>query len=204
VAVCLEYIFGIFVNAYLGVSARTPSSFALLKLNEVCVVVAVILVGTWMFRGSLGSIYIQKGKLKWGLIIGLGTFFLAVLGSIPMASLFNAKDLTLERIIPWIPWLLIAALSNGVMEEIMFRGLFLRKLEPFAGKFGANCLVAFVFTFLHGTVSYTADIGLFLALVIPLALAWGYIMQKTDSVWASILFHAGMDIPIFLGMFSIL
>jgi hypothetical protein len=29
-------------------------------------------------------------------------------------------------------------------------------------------------------------------------------MQKTDAVWASILFHAGTDIPIFLGIFSAL
>lgn len=39
-------------------------------------------------------------------------------------------------------------------------------------------------------------------MTLPLAVAWGYIMQKTDAVWASILFHAGMDIPIILGLFS--
>jgi membrane protease YdiL (CAAX protease family) len=33
-------------------------------------------------------------------------------------------------------------------------------------------------------------------------LLWGYITQKTDGLWGSILFHAGMDIPIFLGIFS--
>jgi len=43
---------------------------------------------------------------------------------------------------------------------------------------------------------------IFLAVLVPLALAWGYLMQKTDSIWASILFHAGMDIPIMLGIFS--
>jgi membrane protease YdiL (CAAX protease family) len=51
-------------------------------------------------------------------------------------------------------------------------------------------------------VNYTADQYLFLAILFPLALAWGYIMQKTDSLWGSILFHAGMDIPIMLGIFS--
>jgi hypothetical protein len=29
-------------------------------------------------------------------------------------------------------------------------------------------------------------------------------MQKTDSVWGSILLHAGMDIPVMLGIFSTL
>jgi membrane protease YdiL (CAAX protease family) len=35
-----------------------------------------------------------------------------------------------------------------------------------------------------------------------LGLAWGYIMQKTDNAWGSILFHAGADILVFLGVFS--
>jgi membrane protease YdiL (CAAX protease family) len=88
------------------------------------------------------------------------------------------------------------------MEELLFRGLFLRKLEPFFGKILSNLMIAFVFTVIHGSVNYTADQYLFLAILFPLALAWGYIMQKTDSLWGSILFHAGMDIPIMLGIFS--
>ena len=155
-----------------------------------------------MSRKSLGSIYIQKGNLKLGLAIGLTTFTLAALFSIPMATLFKAQDLSLSRIIPWIPWVLIFVLANAAMEEVLFRGLFLRKLEPFYGKVISNLLVAFVFTVLHRAATYTADQYLFLAILFPLALAWGYIMQKTDAVWGSILFHAGMDIPIILGIFS--
>jgi len=116
--------------------------------------------------------------------------------------MFNAKDLALARIQPWIPWILIYVLANAAMEEILFRGLFLRKLQPFLGKFFSNFLIAFVFTFLHGTVNYAADQFIFAVIVFPLALLWGYLMQKTEGVWGSILFHAGMDIPIMLGIFS--
>ena len=119
-----------------------------------------------------------------------------------MASLFNAHGLSLARIIPWIPWILIFVLANGTLEELLFRGLFLSKLESFFGKFLLSFLIAFVFTGLHYWVSYTADQRLFIAVTFPLALALGYIMQKTDSVWGSILLHAGMDIPIMLGIFS--
>ena len=94
-------------------------------------------------------------------------------------------------------------LTSATDEEIMFRGLFLRKLEPFVGAFLANCLVALVFTGLHAVVTYTSDQLGFLAATLPLAIAWGYIMQKTDGIWGSILFHAGMDIPIVLGLFSV-
>jgi membrane protease YdiL (CAAX protease family) len=88
------------------------------------------------------------------------------------------------------------------MEEILFRGLFLRKLIPFFGTFMSIFLIAFVFTGLHYWTSYSADERIFLAVTFPLALALGAIMYKTDRAWGSILLHAGRDIPIKLGIFS--
>jgi membrane protease YdiL (CAAX protease family) len=187
---------------YLGIYDNSPAGWAIQKLNECVVVVSVVILLTKASGKSLGSIYIQKGNLKLGLTIGLITFTLAAAFSIPMATLFNAQNLTLTRIIPWIPWLLIFVLANGLMEEILFRGLFLRKLQPFFGRFLSNLLIATVFTVIHSAAAYTSDQYIFLAILLPLALAWGYITQKTDAVWGSVLFHAGMDIPIILGIFS--
>jgi membrane protease YdiL (CAAX protease family) len=65
-------------------------------------------------------------------------------------------------------------------------------------------VIAIPFALHHTGVSYTPDTITFLAILVPLALAWGYIMQKTDSLWGSVLFHAGTDIPIVLGIFSTL
>jgi membrane protease YdiL (CAAX protease family) len=203
VAVSMDLIINTYVLDHLGLSDTKLAGWALPKLNECLVVISIVIVFTRVSGGSLGSIYIQKGNLKLGLIIGGITFFLAAAGSIPMANLlFDGKNLTLARVLPWIPWVLITVLANGALEEVLFRGLFLRKLEPFFGKFFSNFLIAIVFTVLHQGSSYTSDQYFFLAVLFPLALAWGYIMQKTDSVWGSILFHAGMDIPIFLGIFS--
>ena len=202
VAVFLDFVFATYLLLYLGVNGSAPAGFALMKLNECLVVAGAIILLTRLAGGSLGSIYIQKGNLKLGLTIGLVTFFLAAAGSIPMANLFKPQDLSLARIIPWLPWLLISALANGTQEELLFRGLFLQKLQPFFGKFFSNFLIMFVFTLLHGSVGYTSNIDLFLGIVFLLALVWGYVMQKTNSIWGSILFHAGMDLPIFLGIFS--
>jgi membrane protease YdiL (CAAX protease family) len=55
---------------------------------------------------------------------------------------------------------------------------------------------------MHKGASYTGSEYLFLVILVPLTLALGYLVQKTDSVLASILFHAGMDILVFLGIFS--
>jgi membrane protease YdiL (CAAX protease family) len=204
VSISLDWVFGKFLTDYLGVTDVTPAGWALPKLNECLVAVGAVIVLTLLSGGSLGSIYIQKGNLKLGLIIGSISFFIFAAGAVPMATLFKAQNLTLARIIPWIPWILIFVLANGTLEELLFRGLFLRKLQPFLGTFMSSFLVAFIFTGLHSWVSYTADNRIFLAVTFPLALALGYIMQKTDSAWGSILLHAGMDIPIMLGTFSLL
>jgi hypothetical protein len=203
IAVSLDWVFQSYLVDSLGVNGKTPLSFALLKLNEAVVIICTVVLFTRMAGGSLGSIYIQKGNLKQGLIIGGIAFFVCVAGSIPMTFLmFKPGDLTFARITSWIPWVLISALANGAQEELLFRGLFLRKLQPFYGKFLSTLLIVFVFTLLHKGVTYTANDLIFTVVLLPLGLGWGYIMQKTDSVWASILFHAGTDIPIFLGIFS--
>jgi membrane protease YdiL (CAAX protease family) len=203
IAVSLDWVFGRYLIDSLGVNGNTPVSFALLKLNECVVVVCAVVLFTRMSGGSLGSIYIQKGNLKLGLIIGSIAFIVCVAGSVPMTFLmFKPGDLTLARIISWIPWVLISVLANATQEELLFRGLFLRKLQPFFGKFLSTLLIVLVFTFLHKGITYTSNDYLFLAILSSLALAWGYIMQKTDGVWGSILFHAGTDIPVFLGIFS--
>lgn len=202
IAVSLDNALGIYLDVYLGVNGKTPIGYAIMKINEFAVVVSVVVSLTLLTGGSLGSIYIQKGKLKSGLTIGLISFLIAAAGSIPMSFLFKAQNLNLERILAWLPWIMIFVLANAAQEELLFRGLFLRKLQPFFGKFLSNLMIAFVFTLLHGTVNYTIDNYVFLAVVFPLALGWGYVMQKTDSLWGSILWHAGMDIPIMLGIFS--
>jgi membrane protease YdiL (CAAX protease family) len=202
VAVSLDFIFAQYLIKYLGVSDSAPIGWALPKLNELFVVASVIITYTFLSGGTLGSVYIQKGNLKLGLSIGLIAFFVFVIGAIPLASLFRAQNLSLTRIVPWIPWILIFVLANAAMEELLFRGLFLRKLEPFFGKFFSNLFIALIFSVIHLSGSLTGDERIFVAFLFPLALVLGYIMQKTDSIWGSILFHAGMDIPVIIGIFS--
>ena len=202
VAIGLDFIFAQYLIQYLGVNDLTPIGWALPKLNELFVVLSVILVFTFLSGDQLGSIYIQKGNLKMGYSIGLIGFLFFAVSAIPMASLFNAQDLSLSRILPWIPWILIYVFANATMEELLFRGLFLRKLEPFFGKFVSNLLIAIIFSVIHLSGNLTGDERIFVAFLFPFALLLGYIMQKTDSVWGSILFHAGMDIPVIIGIFS--
>lgn len=203
-AVSLDWWTARFILDSLGGYPNTPAGLALEKLKTAVVVLIAVIALTRFSGNSLGSIYVHRGDLKRGLTIGLITFGIAVAGSIPMSKLmFTGEDKSLAEVLKWAPWIFIAVLGNATNEELLFRGLFLRKLESFYGKFFSNCLIVLVFTGLHLGVTYTRDQMLFLIIVVPLALAWGYTMQKTDGVWGSILFHAGTDIPIFLAIFSV-
>lgn len=87
------------------------------------------------------------------------------------------------------------------MEELLFRGLFLRKLGRFVGDDWANLVTATVFTLWHLGVQFTANLPAFLVAVFLLGLLWGWIMQRTRSVLAPALFHAGIDMLIIADVF---
>ena len=199
----LDWIFGRYYFDTLKYNDATPAEWAAVKVNEFIVVWAVILTATLCAGSGLGSILLQKGRLKLGLLVGAACFLAFLLSSIPVATaLFQGKDLSVAKVLPWMPWVLIYCFANGANEELMFRGLFLPKLEPFIGKFLSNLLVALVFTIIHQGATYTSSQLMFLAVTFPLALLLGYLAQKTNALWASILLHAGMDIPVMLGIFS--
>jgi hypothetical protein len=112
VALSLDLVFGKYMINQLGIIDTTPVGWALPKLNECFVVVSVIVVFTLLSGKNLGSIYIQNGNLRLGLIIGLTAFLLFAAGAIPMASLFNIQNPSIASIIPLIPPIFIFCIGK--------------------------------------------------------------------------------------------
>ena len=188
--------------SFLKMPLKTPVGLALDKLDSSLVIIGLILLLTKISGDNMQSLYLAKGSVKKSLMIGSIAFVIAVSGSVFVADLFGAQDLRTDWILPWIPWILVFIFGNALNEELLFRGLFLKKLEPVLGRFLSNLVVAIPFVLHHTGVTYTSDALLFLAYLLPLSLAWGYITQKTDSLWGSVLFHAGTDIPVVLVILS--
>jgi membrane protease YdiL (CAAX protease family) len=181
---------------------QSPAGIALDKLDSSLIIIGVIILCTKLSGGTLGTIFLKKGNLKKGLTIGAIAFLIACAGAIFMANVFGAQNLTLSKIVPWIPWILVFICGNAFNEELLFRGLFLNKVNAFMGKLSSNLVLILPFVLHHTGVTYTTDALMFLVYLIPLAFAWGYIIQESDSLWGSILFHAGTDIPVILVIFS--
>ncbi len=187
----------------LRIGADTPAGWAINKLESSLLGVAVVLVVNRLWGNSLGSVFWRRGRLGLGLTVGLITFALMLAIVIPFATFaFKGQQLTWAGILTWLPWLLMFVLANGFGEEVVFRGVLLGRLQPFIGAFAANLATAIPFTLAHAPTTYATDQLMFLGATFLLALAWGWLMQKTQSIWGSALFHAAMDIPIMAGIFS--
>jgi membrane protease YdiL (CAAX protease family) len=182
-----------------SLTTETPAGIAVAKLSEAFLVVFFIVLLSVAARSDRASIYLQRGNLKKGLIIGLSAFAACSIAAVVQAV---GQKVEPARLVSWTPWILIFVLANGFMEELLFRGIFLRRVEALVGAWPANLLTALVFALAHARVTYTPDVPVFVGITLVLGLVWGYIMQKTDSLIASWLFHAGADVLIVVGAFA--
>ena len=196
------------ISGWLGFQSSTMNGLVLAMLSSTALVVAPIIVLTRLSGGSMYSIFLAKGKIKLGLSVGLIGFLLFAALSIPGANyLFQGQNLTVARLVSWMPWILPIVLANGLREELLYRGLFLKKYESLLGKAPSGLLQALIFSLSHsvagiGITQYTPYISVLVVSTFILGLVLGYVMQKTDSIVGPILLHAGTDLPIFIGIFS--
>jgi len=188
-----------------GILPSTVDGIVFQKLLSTLLVVLPIVLLTKISGKEMASVYLKKGKLRLGLIIGLATFLIFLVTSVPAATgLFGARgqNLTSENLTSWAPWILAFVISNGLREELWFRGLFLKKYESLRGADSSNLLQSIIFSLAHLGTQYTPFILIFLVITFFLGLGFGAVMQKTNSLLGSILFHAGTDISVVLGYFS--
>ena len=189
-----EWLFNI-----LGISTNPNPGLTAEKLFEAMVVTTTIILLTKLAGGSLSSIYLQRGGLKVGLFIGSCMLVNNITIGFIMGVNSSSSPATLFSIFPWA---LVFSLANALMEELWFRGLFLRKFVPLIGVSGSILITSITFTLTHAGAVYLdpEQIPFFLATLFPLALLWAYLMHKTDSIWGSMLFHAGADVFLFLAI----
>ena len=187
----------------LRIALESPAGLAIDKLESSALSILIVLLLILASGEGLASLYLRQGNLRLGLAVGLIALVVVIASAIPVTEgFFQGQNLRWARMLPWTPWVLIFVFANALNEELLFRGLFFGRLEPFLGRFAVNLLMAIPFTLFHTGVEYTADFVIFAGMLFPLSLAWGWLLQKTNSLWGPALFHAAMDIPIVLGLFS--
>ena len=183
-----------------GQTVTTPQGIATAKFSQSILRVIPILVLMPVMGFDWRSMYLKRGKIRTWLPIAIAAVI--VFPAFAFFSISNSQTGVLDKLLPLWPWILLFVLSNGFMEELLYRGLFLQKYEPFLGKGMSNILTAVVFALVHTQVTYATQMIQFLVIVLVLSLIWGILIQKSDSLWGAVLFHAAGDCLIIFGAFA--
>ena len=181
-------------------TVATPQGIALAKFSESILRVIPILVLMPVMGFDWRSMYLAAGKVRFWLPIAIAAF--VVFPALAYFPLSSSQAGVLDKLLPLWPWILLFVLSNGFMEELLYRGVFLKRYEPFLGKGLSIILTAIVFALMHTQVTYAAQMIQFLVIVLVLSLIWGILIQKTDSLWGAVLFHAAGDCLIIFGAYA--
>lgn len=191
-----------------GITPGSIEEAALAKFAEVLpivipVIIISIAIGTGPVR-ELKHLSIVGGNIPKSILLVIIFTPLAIIQFLLMGGL--AVTVTLETIISWMPWFLLFAISNAFMEELIFRGLFLKKYENLFGDRIALIQTSFIFAIFH--IAILSGVGLeiaisFLMFIFVLGLAWGYMVQKTDSIWGAVIAHMIADILLLITVFGV-
>ena len=198
-AVLLSGLFADKLLGLLGMTVETPQGIAVAKFSEGILRVASILVLLPVMGFGWRSLYLKKGKIGVWLPVGIVAWMV-----FPVLAFFLLpnREGALDKLLPLAPWILLFVFSNAFMEELLFRGLFLQRYSAFLGRALSNVLTAVVFALMHTQVTYAPEMLQFLAIVVLLSLVWGYLIQKTDSLWGAVLFHAAGDCLVIFPIFA--
>jgi membrane protease YdiL (CAAX protease family) len=185
----------------IGISGRGNQALAAGKVIEALVTIGTVLLLSRLAGFNLESIYVKRGNLKWGLLLGLGVLVNFMTSSL---MFFSARFTSLDVLGSVILYGLIFSLANGFLEEIWLRAQFMRKLEPLLGAGVSIVLTATWWSLFHvGSVYMTPQaIPFYLANLLTFGLAYGYVMRKTDSWIGPGLMHAAADFFLFVAMLS--
>jgi membrane protease YdiL (CAAX protease family) len=188
-----------FTSEFWHLKTDTSHGIALAKLSDSLIVSGILILSILTGGYKLRSIYLTGGKLLPGLLIGL--LFFAVLGYLainnPQAKM--GPGFIKNNYI----WILVFVFSNSFMEELIFRGIFLGKLNSWFKPDISILLTSVCFAVPHLTVSYSPNVLFFTGIVFVLGVICGYAMHYTRSLIAPVLIHAGADLMIIIPIFAL-
>jgi hypothetical protein len=204
VGMLLAWFFGRWYQLIPGLSTSTVPGVAIAKVSEVLPIISAILVGMYLVDKDFAQIYMRGGDLGKSIKLGLIASLAALLPFVLVGGLgLSASPST---IISWIPWMCVFAVSNAFMEELMVRGIFLKKYESILGQKQSLLLTSVIFAIFHqAIIGYTDLISFsaFMGMTFFLGLIWGYVIQQSDNIWGAAFAHTVADIFFVLAVFGV-
>ena len=169
------------------------------KFSQFLHIVPVILILTLLAGDDLKSIFLQVGRWKPALVFGLVSFL--IFGAIALFTSILPGGY-LNSFLAGTPWILIWIFSNSIMEELWFRGIFLRKYEALIGRSATMILTALIFGASHINATYFFPGGPWVFGLVVFGLGWicAWAMYKYESLLGAVLFHAAYDLVVMVSV----
>ena len=187
-----------FTSQFLNLNLNSSKGIALSKLSDSLIISTVIIISLLIAKHRLKSIYLTNGRLLAGILTGLFFFFLfGFLAFKNPAQPVNPEFLRIN----WV-WILVFVMANGFMEELIFRGIFLEKLNLLFNHHLSILMTSVCFAVPHIIVPYQSNVLMFTGICLILGTICGYAMHYTRSIIAPTLIHAGADLMIIVPIFT--
>lgn len=186
----------------IGVFPKTNQAMAAEKLFEAVMTIGTILLLFKLAGMKLDTLYVRRGNLKLGLLVGLGTLLNFMTSSI---MFFSTQYPDMAKLGSAILWGIVFSLCNGFLEELWLRAQFLKRLVPVLGLGTSIVVTSLWFGLYHvsGLMYMQPEaVPFYMINTFTFAAAWGYLMHKTDSWIGPGLMHAASDFFLFVALLS--
>lgn len=131
-------------------------------------------------------------------VVGTIAFLLLVM-ALP-ATLLGREGLAPIALARDLPTQAPADVLQAFAQELQFRGLLLGVLDRVAPPWAANLGQAAFFGLAHIAVQYQGPAGAFVPVTVALGFVFGWLTQKTGSLWPAIIIHAVADVAVTAGV----
>lgn len=186
-------------------AVSTPVIMAVLNL----VTAAILIAGVLLFeKDSPSTIFARAGKLSAGLMIGVPVLIAGIVIAVILSYLlFDAGKADSGKLLSTLAMLALFSAAVAAAGEAWFRGLFLARLLPVAGKQAGLVIQAVVFAFFLAGLYYmlTSSLpyaGAVLAVSAILGYVLAYVTVKHNSFLAAMLSGTGINMIVALPLFA--
>ena len=190
-------------DARVGSTCASPTApFATYRLAEAILALGTVAVLARGFGGggeelglrAPGRRSIAIGLMAFGFCGPLGL----LVGPAVAAPFFGDIKIAAGDPMAIVP-ALVFAVSNGVMEEVIYRGSLRAWTGRITGPWPAIVGQAIVFGVAHSGPDFTGSAIPVAAAMFAGGLVAGLIVERTGSLFVPIMIHVGLDIPLYYG-----
>lgn len=183
----------------------------LLTIGFINMLAAMALIIWYLSRERLRTsiIWLRPGNYRQGLLIGVPALALCSVATIAIAYLFYAAGTVPMSTLTNVLFVLaVFSIADAAAGELWFRGLFLSQVLPVAEKHAGYVIQAITYAFVQAIFCYTLIPNLFYAGTVLVAsfilgLLWAELTIRNNSLLSALMFHIGVDLLIFLPVFSV-